>query len=88
MIKIIAHDQAKHRIERLNKTLRISREILALSESQANLLIYAIIDRKGHLRVEWNAEPTSRQTDAFAAAWELVGENPSAVCHIVRGAAV
>ncbi len=82
MTKLFATGDARYRIERLTKTLRIAREILALSESQTNLLIRDLTDSRGELTINWSAAPTSRQCDAFAAAWELVGEDGKSVKNI------
>lgn len=81
MTKLIATDGAQYRIDRLAKALRIAREIMALSEAQSALLIESMQDSRGRLLVRWNAEPTARQVLAFGAAWELVGEDSSAVTH-------
>lgn len=81
MTQLFTYDGAQHRRDRLAKTLRIAREILAFSESQTTLLIYDLTDKKGMLTVNWSAIPTQRQCDAFAAAWELVGEKPDRVVH-------
>lgn len=81
MTQLIAYDGAQHRRDRLAKALRIAREILALSESQTTLLIFDVSDRKGQLTVNWSAMPTQRQCEAFATAWELVGERQGRVVH-------
>lgn len=81
MTQIFATGGEKHRIERLRKVLRIVREIMSISESQAHLLIYDLNDEKGLLTVRWSAQPTTRQFEAFATAWGLVGESPSRVVH-------
>lgn len=81
MTQLIATDGAQYRIDRLCKTLRVAREIIALSEQQTKLLIHSIEDRRGRLLVRWVAEPTARQREAFSAAWELVGERASSVAH-------
>lgn len=85
MTKLIAYDGALHRRERLAKALRIAREILSLSESQANLLIHDVRDQRGLLIVNWSAAPTERQCSAFSTAWELVGEKPDRVQHRTAG---
>lgn len=81
MTKLYATGGEKHRIERLRKVLLIVREVLSISESQAALLIYDLNDEKGLLTVNWSALPTSRQFEAFATAWGLVGEVPSRIVH-------
>ena len=81
MTELIATDGAQHRVDRLRKALRLAREITALSEQQTALLIHSMEDSRGRLTVRWVAEPTQRQRDAFATAWELVGERSSSVTH-------
>lgn len=81
MTMLFATNCEKHRIERLRKVLLIVREVLSISESQAALLIYDLNDEKGLLTVSWSAEPTTRQFEAFATAWGLVGEVPGRIVH-------
>lgn len=83
MTMLDSNDGSIHRYQRLEKTFRLAREIIAISEAQASLLIHTIYDHKGSLTVTWNAEPTARQRDAFACAWEMVGESGANITHAV-----
>lgn len=81
MIKLIADNGQKHRIERLTKTLLLAREIIGLTDAQANLLIESATDTRGTLTVRWYAYPTASQCSAFSTAWKLVGESPDRAVH-------
>ena len=87
MIKIIASNGEQHRIDRINKAIRLAFFSLFLTKPQADLLIISISDDRGALSVRWVTEPSSTQREAFANAWEMVGESPARVTHTVGSVA-
>jgi len=83
MIKLITNNGEQHRIDRLAKTIKLACFSLGITKPQADLLIVSCADDRGSLSVRWVTEPSSRQRESFADAWELVGESPARVSHSV-----
>lgn len=78
------NDGAKSRLQRLEKAHKLASAILGLSNEQMERLVSKMYDRKGNLNIVWiGSPPTDMQKAAFAKSWEMCGEEPSAVYHMV-----
>lgn len=71
-----------HRIERLQKALRIASAICGLSEQQAELLIAKLEDLNGILKISWIHPPSPLQRTAFSLAWVECKETADRVEHL------
>lgn len=79
-----SNDGTLARAERLIKAHKLVLAILGMSAPQMDLLVARMSDKKGHLYIEWlDHDPTVFQKAAFGKAWEMCGEQPEAVGHLV-----
>lgn len=75
-------DRQLWREERLVKVSRVASKVLGMTEKQLGRLVLGLFDSKGQLVVIWDdTDPTPQQRAAFSTAWNLSGENESAVTH-------
>ena len=78
----LSHDGAEHRSKRLTRATTVFCEISGLTFDQADHLIASMMDDHGRLEVSWRfGPPSTRQREAFATAWKLVGESGENVKH-------
>lgn len=80
-----SHDNAAHRLPRLQKVMRIAIAIMGITPGQALLLINGLHDDRGTLEVRWVYSPSDHQIHAFGVAWEQCGESARDVRHTASG---
>jgi hypothetical protein len=74
-------DGRLHRIERVQKALRLTRIAAGLTESQLEHLIVRIIEDHGRLSIWWQHFPSETQILAFGNAWTECRESADNVFH-------
>jgi hypothetical protein len=82
-MQIDVTDGRLHRIERVQKAIRLAGIAAGLTEPQLDHLIHRIVEDHGRLTVWWHFSPSEQQRLAWANAWVACRETADRVFHEV-----
>lgn len=86
-MKFTSPDNQPWRHDRAKRAIKMAVKIAGITQEQAEIFVREVTDRSGNLEVVWSVTPSKRQMEAVADAWEIYGEDPSAVSHALGSSA-